>query len=471
MGATSSGASSKYDLWVVKVDDDGNLLWQRSIGGEENDFATSVAATEDGCIISGVTSSTGAGLKDAWLIKLTTDGDVQWQETIGGVGDDVARTVKVIETGYVFSGLSNSFGRGTDDAWIVSLSKSGAILWQKAYKGVLQDGLRGLAIGRDDSIFGVGGTSSSGNGDYDLMVMSVEAQGSISDSTFKDENTHATVKLSNMGTVTPEASIWNTNVEPQESGAKVTGESSSNSGTGANATLMVVIEDIDCGDWAHAGSVKLLRPDVHQCSNSERCTFDYREGESVELEAVAGGGYTFSGWSVDGGACGTGAHCTISLDADKRVRARFSRVLEFPSSSGQVIELQPISSPSCSNPIGVGLASSGTAVIDLQIKLLKFRSPVDVYLGIMAPAIDPNTIYLITSSGIEPFITDLKPWKHAVSSALDERPFGEQHPQGHPEIMGIQVPPGEYHFYLLVMPAGQGPSSGYLLCHTAVTVN
>ena len=470
VGATASATNGGYDLWVVKLDEDGNLIWQKALGGDGNDFATSVSATDNGCIIAGVTSSSGAGLKDAWLIELTGDGDVEWQKTIGGTGDDIARAVQVTNSGYIFAGTSTSFGTGTEDVWLVSISKSGAIQWQRVYQGILHDGARDLILGEDDSIFVVGGTSSSGFGDFNILVMNLLDQGSIADSTFEQASSNASVHSSNINAVTPDIEIWDTSIEPQDSKAEITGDQST-SDMGQNVTLEVQVEDLDCGDGLNAGSVESTSPKTVECSNEGHCSFQYGQGEVIELRAVARSGYVFSGWADDGGACGSESTCTVVLDTDKSVRALFSRVLETPSSNPQYVELQPVSAPSCNNPIGVGRAANGDPIIDLQVKLLRFHSPVDVYLGIMAPAIDPNTIYLVTSSGIEPFVEDLRPWKVSINTELDERPFGEQHPPGHPELSGIQVPPGQYHFYLLVLPAGQDLSGGYVLYHTAVSVN
>jgi hypothetical protein len=131
----SHGGDGKSDSWVIKIDSVGKLLWQKSLGGSDNDAGYSVKQTFDhGFIIAGNTASNDGdvtgnhGGNDYWVVKLDSLGNLQWQKTLGGSGEDFALTViQTSDSGYVIAGSSDSDdGDITDnhsheDYWIVKL--------------------------------------------------------------------------------------------------------------------------------------------------------------------------------------------------------------------------------------------------------------------------------------------------------------------------------------------------------------
>lgn len=90
-----------YDFWVIKLDSTGNLVWEKTLGGSEDDQATTVQQTPDGgYMVAGLTRSndgdvTGfAGCYDGWLIKLSAEGEMEWEQTIGVVAVNVLPILK-----------------------------------------------------------------------------------------------------------------------------------------------------------------------------------------------------------------------------------------------------------------------------------------------------------------------------------------------------------------------------------------
>src|SRR5690606_18370764 len=91
-----TGNHGGSDMWVAKLNGSGEFLWQRNHGGSGNDHANSVQKTDDGgYVLAGVTSSNDGdvsgnhgGISDAWIVKLSEDGDIQWQRCFGGSGGD-----------------------------------------------------------------------------------------------------------------------------------------------------------------------------------------------------------------------------------------------------------------------------------------------------------------------------------------------------------------------------------------------
>jgi len=130
------GDSTTSDIWVIKLDGSGSLQWQRSLGGSSDDLAYSVIQTWDtGYALCGYTNSTDddvtglIGLNDYWIVKLDQTGDLQWQKPLGGRSNDMAHSiVETPDSGYVVAGGSSSTdgevtgNHGLYDYWIVRLS-------------------------------------------------------------------------------------------------------------------------------------------------------------------------------------------------------------------------------------------------------------------------------------------------------------------------------------------------------------
>lgn len=122
-----------YDAWVFKLDENGNIQWQKTYGGQDSGYARSVRQTSDGgYIVAGNTNSFGAGNDDIWLIKLDLNGNIQWQKTFGGAGSETAKAVQQTpDHGYIVLGWTIPFGTGHLDVWLLKLDVNGNIQWQK----------------------------------------------------------------------------------------------------------------------------------------------------------------------------------------------------------------------------------------------------------------------------------------------------------------------------------------------------
>lgn len=172
---------STSDAWIVKLDQDGAVMWQKSYGGSGNDSAASVRQTLDGgYIVAGSTSSFGAGNDDAWILKLTGDGAVEWQKTFGGSAWDSALFAEQLIGGsYVVAGNTQSFGAGGGDAWVLHLSENGAIEWQKTYGGLNNDYLEAFQRTRGGGFIAAGRTYSFGTVNQDIWVLKLDANGGV----------------------------------------------------------------------------------------------------------------------------------------------------------------------------------------------------------------------------------------------------------------------------------------------------
>ncbi len=129
VGYTESFGAGAGDIWVLKFDSSYNLLWAKTYGGAANDRARSVEATTDGgVVIAGETESFGAGGSDAWVLKLDSNGNIEWEKTYGGTSNDYANSIKITpDNGYIIAGRTESFGAGGSDAWVLKLDSNGNI--------------------------------------------------------------------------------------------------------------------------------------------------------------------------------------------------------------------------------------------------------------------------------------------------------------------------------------------------------
>ena len=121
-GQTYSSGAGDQDIWLLKLTANGDIVWQKTYGGGAWDFANFVQQTSDGgYIVAGGTSSFGAGEKDVWLLKLDENGIVTWQKTYGGVTFESATSVQQTspDGGYIVVGTTVTFGAGEKDVWLL----------------------------------------------------------------------------------------------------------------------------------------------------------------------------------------------------------------------------------------------------------------------------------------------------------------------------------------------------------------
>ena len=135
-GATASSGEGENDAWVVKLDSDGEIAWQKTYGGSGNDYAKCIGLTMDGgYIVAGTTYSFGTGGSDAWLLKLDENGETVWQKAYGGSSYDYVTAIEVFSWGYIVAGNTFSFGDGDSNIWVMAIVNDGETAWEKTYGG------------------------------------------------------------------------------------------------------------------------------------------------------------------------------------------------------------------------------------------------------------------------------------------------------------------------------------------------
>tara|TARA_B110001450_G_scaffold30774_1_gene26839 strand:- start:168 stop:1496 length:1329 start_codon:yes stop_codon:yes gene_type:complete len=163
-----------YDFWVIKLSSNGVLLWEKSFGGSEIDEARAISASHDGnFIVVGDTRSSDGDINlnnggaDIWVLKISTEGNLIWEKTFGGTGFDVAQSISMTQdNGFVIAGSSRSSdngftNQGQNDALILKINSEGILEWQKIIGGSEIDFLYDAVELDDKTIIAVGESSSS----------------------------------------------------------------------------------------------------------------------------------------------------------------------------------------------------------------------------------------------------------------------------------------------------------------------
>jgi hypothetical protein len=178
----SLGASNGAgDVLLLKYDSSGNLLWQKTWGGLKDDSGQGIAMDSSGNIyVAGFAPSFGAGGYDVAILKFDSSGTLLWQKTWGGNKDDFGYGVSVDSSGSIYvTGRTDSFGAGLSDVFLLRLDSSGNLVWQKTWGGVSYDEGRGITLDSAGHIYVTGLTSSFGTGADDGVVLKFDSSGNL----------------------------------------------------------------------------------------------------------------------------------------------------------------------------------------------------------------------------------------------------------------------------------------------------
>ena len=180
-GTTTSFGAGEWDVYVVKLDANGNLQWTKTIGGKNWEEGKSLIQTSDGgYAIAGYTNSFGAGYADVYVVKLDANGNLQWTKTIGGPGDEIGKSlIQTSDGGYAIAGETKSFGAGRRDVYVVKLDANGNLQWTKTIGGKNDDAGISLIQTSDGGYAIASITESFGAGGADVYVVKLDANGNL----------------------------------------------------------------------------------------------------------------------------------------------------------------------------------------------------------------------------------------------------------------------------------------------------
>lgn len=174
---TASFGAGGLDALLIKTDANGNMQWNKTYGGGSNDYGRSIASSDDeGYAIAGYAASYGGSGFDGWLIETDANGNQLWNKTYGGISSDYIYSIVQTTDGYALAGHTRSFGAGTDDMWLVKVDTNGNLQWQKTYGRSLSDHGYSLALSWDGGLI-VAGQSPSFSDSQDGWVVKTDIEG------------------------------------------------------------------------------------------------------------------------------------------------------------------------------------------------------------------------------------------------------------------------------------------------------
>jgi uncharacterized delta-60 repeat protein len=385
-GNTLSSSAQDNDIWVLKLSSAGDIEWQRTYGGANDDSLSNIKQTSGGgYIIGGETRSFGAGEDDIWIIKLNPSGEIEWQRTYGGSNEDFIYNIRQTnDGGYIVGGNTQSFGAGAKDFWILRLTPSGDIEWQKTFGTLLDEEANSIQQTSDGGYVIAGNISAFGAGSNDFLVLKLLADGTIGKSCrfLKDSNakvSNTSIVPKNTDIVPKDITIIHESAFPafsqnaadstvfplcsekpllaihateggttdplpgtyiRDSGEQVPvlaipmikfrfeGWSGDTSGTDDS-----VIVDMNMDKFIIASFIQRYTLTIDAgtggTTSPQPGTYVYDKGREISITATPESDYKFSGWSGD--ESGTDNPIQVILNSDKLIRANFARISEKPA--------------------------------------------------------------------------------------------------------------------------------------------
>ena len=190
----------EYDAWIIKVDSTGSILWNNIYGGSRDEQVNKIIGTIDGdylALVETVSSDGDVGNSkggvDFWFVKLSENGDIVWEKSFGGEGSDFPADIiqtsdgSFVSVGFVTSSNTGDIGanHGAFDYWVNKISPSGELIWQNVFGGTGPDWARKVIQIQDEG-FLIAGTAGSDDGDvtnykgsYDYWLVKVNNEGEL----------------------------------------------------------------------------------------------------------------------------------------------------------------------------------------------------------------------------------------------------------------------------------------------------
>jgi hypothetical protein len=178
LGQSESYGHGGKDIYLLKIDNAGNLIFSKTYGGTQNELARDFIVTSSNeIVISATTSSYGAGAQDGYLLKVDSLGVIIWAKTYGGIDNDRFWSIEETNGGnYIISGFTESVGAGMNDAWLIETDTSGTIIWSKAYGSLAQEQMIDV-IQTEDGGFATIGCSSGYGSSGNMFLIKTDVQG------------------------------------------------------------------------------------------------------------------------------------------------------------------------------------------------------------------------------------------------------------------------------------------------------
>lgn len=179
VGYTFSSGAGGSDMYVVNINEQGDSVWTNTYGGSGYEYGYGICPADDGYVLVGYLTSFSTGSsKDVYVVKIDTEGNEVWSETFGGDGLDIGMSVCPADDGFLVCGYTESFGAGENDIYVIKIDETGTMLWEKQYGG------SGAELGyqikeTSDGNYIIVGASGSDRANYDCVLIKIDDDGTI----------------------------------------------------------------------------------------------------------------------------------------------------------------------------------------------------------------------------------------------------------------------------------------------------
>ncbi len=159
LGSTLSLEKESSDIFLVKISETGERQWEKTYGGDKSEEGAALVKVEGGYTLVGHTESEGNGKWDIWLLHIDTNGELTWSRTFGGGDNEMSNSlIQTSDGGYLIAGYTYSFAVASLDGWLIKTDKEGNEQWNKAFGGMSTDELYDVIETRDGNFVAAGYT-------------------------------------------------------------------------------------------------------------------------------------------------------------------------------------------------------------------------------------------------------------------------------------------------------------------------
>uniref|UniRef100_A0A7V5XIA6 Bacterial repeat domain-containing protein n=1 Tax=Thermodesulfobacterium geofontis TaxID=1295609 RepID=A0A7V5XIA6_9BACT len=333
---------------LVKINSQGAMLWEKKFIHGAVDFGLSLQQTSDrGYIIVGWTATTTqASSCDVYLIKTDSYGNMVWEKTFGGGDHDAGYSVQEVADGYIVAGLTRSYGAGEEDIYLVKIDTQGNIVWSKTYGGDKFDSAFSILQAFDGGFVIVGTTSSFGP---ETLIKEVIDTSADYYRFLEELNRARYYKGDNIYLIRTSADgslLWAVNLggngvdraysvrQTLDGGfilAGTTNSHKSNDNNGTDFYLLKIASEfpttytLTITKTGTGFGTVTSNPAGISCGSD--CSEVYTAGTVVTLTATPSSGSTFSGWGGDCSSCGGNPNCQVSMTSNKSCVATFNQYI------------------------------------------------------------------------------------------------------------------------------------------------
>ena len=175
-GNTDNSGISANDVFILKIDQDGNLVWNVTWGGSKVDYGQSIATDGLYLYVTGYTCSYGAGSDDIFILKYDLNGTLLWNITWGGINEEYGWSIAVDESNIYIAGESNSYGLNGTQALVLKYNLAGKLVWYRVWGYNGSDRAFSITV-QNKTIYITGDTTSFGGGGWIAFLVKYDMNG------------------------------------------------------------------------------------------------------------------------------------------------------------------------------------------------------------------------------------------------------------------------------------------------------